>query len=126
MNLDELMKSEDLTREYDVQDINNNKLMAVLAYFGILVLVPIFTARQSKFAMFHAEQAIPISICVFVLGMLAVILGLIPAVGFVFAIIIGLVDLIFFVLAIIGIVNAASGQAKILPLTGKFRLIKLQ
>ena len=36
-----LNNTADTTAEFDQQDINNNKVMAILAYFGILVLVPI-------------------------------------------------------------------------------------
>jgi len=126
MDLNELMKSEDYTRNYDIQDINANKLMGILAYLWILFLVPIFTARQSKFAMFHVEQAITLFIGATVFG---VITGIVCGVGilsFILGPIFGLISLVFLVLAIIGIVNAANGQAKELPLVGKFKIIKLQ
>ena len=32
--------------------------MAILAYFGILVLIPILAAKDSKFARFHANQGL--------------------------------------------------------------------
>ena len=126
MDMNELMKSEDLTSSYDVQDINANKTMGILAYFGILVLVPILTAKQSRFAMFHAEQGITLAIAEFGLSMLAIIFGLIPVVGFVFAIIFWLICAGALVLAILGIINAANGQAKELPLVGKLKIVKLQ
>ena len=126
MDVNELMKSDDLTKNYDIQDINANKSMGILSYLWILVLVPIFTAKESKFAMFHAEQGITLAIAATIIMVLAIIFGLIPVVGFVFGIIFWLIDLAILVLAIIGIVNAANGQAKELPLIGKIKLIKLQ
>ena len=33
---------------YNQADIEQNKVMAVLAYFGILVLIPIFAAKESS------------------------------------------------------------------------------
>ena len=36
---------------FDRADIQNNKLMAAFAYMGILVLIPIFAAKESKFAI---------------------------------------------------------------------------
>ena len=108
MDINELMESEDLTKNYEIQDINANKPMGILAYLGLLVLVPIFTARESKFAMFHAEQ------------------GLILCVGFVFSILMGLVGLVIFGLMILGIVNSVNGLAKQLPIVGKFTIFKLQ
>jgi hypothetical protein len=38
--------------------------------------------------------------------------------------IIGLVSLVFLVLLIIGIMNAANGRAKELPIIGKFKILK--
>ena len=124
--MNELMKSEDYTSSYDVQDINANKTMGILAYFGLLVLVPIFTARQSRFAMFHAEQGITLCIGCHIIGILAFIFGLIPAVGWVFSLIFGLVGVLLLVLMIIGIINSANGQAKELPVLGKIKIVKLQ
>jgi uncharacterized membrane protein len=126
MDINELMQSEDLTKNYEIQDINANKPMGILAYIGLLVLVPIFTARESKFAMFHAEQGITLCIAAHVIGLLAWIFSLIPVVGFVFSIISGLVGLVVFGLMILGIVNSVNGQAKQLPLVGKFTIFKLQ
>lgn len=126
MDMNELMKSDDYTSSYDVQDINANKTMGILAYFGLLVLVPIFTARQSRFAMFHAEQGITLCIGCHIIGILAVVLGMIPAVGWVFSLIFGLVGILFLVLMILGIINAANGQAKELPILGKLKIVKLQ
>lgn len=126
MDMNELMKSDDYTSSYDVQDINANKTMGILAYFGLLVLVPILTARQSRFAMFHAEQGITLCIGCHIIGILAVVLGMIPAVGWVFSLIFGLVGILFLVLMILGIINAANGQAKELPILGKLKIVKLQ
>ena len=39
-------------------DVQNNKVMAVLAYIGLLVLIPIFAAKDSKFARFHSGQGL--------------------------------------------------------------------
>ena len=64
-----LNNTADTTAEFDAQDITSNKAMAILAYFGPLVLIPIFAAKQSKFAPRNAASscvilmppAIPIS-----------------------------------------------------------------
>ena len=58
-----LNNTADTTAEFDQQDINNNKVMAILAYFGILVLVPILGAKESKFARFHANQGLVLCVC---------------------------------------------------------------
>lgn len=48
-----LNNTSDMTSQFDPRDIQNNKVMAILAYFGILVLIPIFAAKESKFARFR-------------------------------------------------------------------------
>lgn len=47
--INELNNTPDTTSEFDQNDIQSNKVMAVLAYLGILVLVPLFAARESRF-----------------------------------------------------------------------------
>ncbi len=126
MDINELMESEDLTKNYEIQDINANKPMGILAYLGLLVLVPIFTARESKFAMFHAEQGLILCVLAHVVGILAALFNLIPVVGFVFSILMGLVGLVILGLMILGIVNSVNGLAKQLPIVGKFTIFKLQ
>ena len=53
----------DTTNEHNPQDIEQNKVMAILAYLGILVLIPLFAAKESKFARFHTNQGLILCIC---------------------------------------------------------------
>lgn len=124
----ELNNTKDSTSEFSQQDIESNKVMAILAYLGILVLVPIFAAKESKFARFHANQGL----ILFLAGIayyivLTIISAIILAISwklYFIITILSLVWLVFLVLAIIGIVNAAGGKAKELPVIGKFTLLK--
>ena len=100
----------------DAEDISANKAMAILAYFGILVLIPIFAAKESKFARFHANQGLLLFICC----MICVILGYIPIVKW----FVWIIDIAIFVFAIMGIVNAAKGEVKQLPIIGKYKILK--
>lgn len=115
------MDGGDYTATMDPNDIAQNKFMAVLAYIGILFLVPLLAAPNSPYARFHANQGLVLFIVDIVVGVLNVILGFIPVVG---SIIGGLLGLAIFVFWILGIVNAASGKAKELPLIGKIRILK--
>lgn len=114
----------DTTSEFEAEDIEKNKVMAVLAYIGILVLVPIFAAKDSKFARFHANQGLVLAIAEIVGSIVLNILSGIPVIGLIFSIINGLFGLVCLLFAVLGIVNAANGKAKELPLVGKFRLLK--
>lgn len=114
----------DTTAEYDSKDIQDNKIMAVLAYIGILLLIPLFAAKNSKFARFHVNQGLPLMIVGLAIGIISIPLGLIPIVRIITGIIFGLAGICVLVLAILGIVNAATGKAKELPLVGKFKILK--
>ena len=116
------------TGNFEKNDIEQNKAMAVLSYFGILVLIPIFAAKESKFARFHANQGLLLSIAGFIYGIgYSVISTIALAISnwlFFIPLILGLVSIVFLVFSIIGIVNAAKGNAKELPIIGKIRLLK--
>ena len=107
----------DTTADFDVNDIAQNKVMGVLAYFGPLCLVPILAAKDSKFARFHANQGLVL----FIVGIILSVLFVIPLIGWILA---PILSLIVTVLAIIGIINAAGGKAKELPIIGKYKLLK--
>lgn len=112
----------------DAQDAEQNKAMGVLAYLGILVLIPIFAAPQSKFARYHSNQGLILCIAAILYGVAysilsAVILAISWRLYFVVSII-GLVGVGFAVLAVIGIINALNGKMKELPLIGKYKLLK--
>lgn len=97
------------------QDIEKNKTMAILAYF--IFFIPLLTdAKDSKFAKFHANQAL----LVWLVGVVSWFL----TVTF-FGAIIGLpLSLVAFVLWIIGLMNAVNGQMKRLPVIGGIDIIK--
>lgn len=134
---------QDKTSEFDATDIQNNKVMGVLAYLSWLVLVPIFGAKDSKFAKFHANQGLVLAICeiawALVFGILAgifapnayeqvaIALGQFSIKGLLsglFGIICGVGELAFLACAVMGIVAAAQGQAKTIPFFGKFKILK--
>lgn len=111
----EFNNTADTTAEYDAQDIEKNKVMAVLAY--ILFFIPLLAAKDSKFARFHTNQGLVL----FLGGIIASVVAAIPVIGWIIAPIAGLV---ITVLAVIGIINALGGKAKELPIIGKFKILK--
>ncbi len=111
----EFNNTADTTSEYDAQDIEKNKVMAVLAY--ILFFIPLLAAKDSKFARFHTNQGLVL----FLGGIIASVAAVIPVIGWIVAPIAGLV---ITVLAVIGIINALNGRAKELPVIGKFKILK--
>lgn len=116
--------TKDTTAEYAPEDIQNNKVMAILAYLSWLVLIPLIAAKDSKFARFHCNQGIVLAIIEIVIWAIFGALSFIPFVGWIFIIINSVLSLGCLALAIIGIINAANGNAKELPLIGHIKLIK--
>lgn len=126
--LHNLNNTADTTADFDKADIAQNKAMGILAYISWLVLIPIFGAKQSKFARFHANQGLVLAIaeCAWWITE-SIISSLLYAIswrlGFL-SVILSLANVVFVIAAIIGIVNAANGRAKELPIIGKFRILK--
>ncbi len=101
---------------FDPEDIKKNKVMAVLAYIGILVIIPLICAKTSRFAKFHANQGI----ILLAAEVVAYLLHFIPVIR----IIASIIYILVFIFSIIGIINAVKGEAKELPFIGHFRFIK--
>ena len=112
-----------------LDDAQQNKAMGILAYLGILVLVPLFAAPNSPFARYHANQGLVLAIAEIAYGILVGILttlfwSISWTFGSIMSTIFSLVWLGFLALVIIGIMNAAKGEKKPLPLIGGITIIK--
>lgn len=116
----------------EAADVQSNKAMAVLAYFGILVLIPIFAAKDSKFARYHATQGTTLFlfeiayaiVTEIIKGILWVALpwymmGIYYTISTIFSV----CSIFFLVLLILGVVNAVQGNCKELPLIGKINIL---
>lgn len=115
--------TDDLTGMFDTNDIEQNKALTVVGYIPLLFLIPLLAASSSKYAKFHANQGLILTIFAFVSSIINAlidfIIGWIPVIG---GIISGVVSVALGVAVlayiIIGIVNAAQGKAKKLPVIG--------
>ena len=127
--LSALNNTADTTADFDKADIEQNKVMGILAYLSWLVLIPIFAAKDSKFARYHANQGLVLAITEVAWWIVTAILNAILyaiswRLGVLVGTLLGLVNLVFLVLLVLGIVNAANGKAKELPVIGKFKILK--
>ena len=115
--------------EVTAEDAEKNKIMGILAYLGILCLVPILAAKDSPFAKYHANQGLVLFIVWIVLAVALntlnyVLLTILPAsMGFIISIL-SLAYLGLLILAILGIINAAAGKCVPLPVIGGIKLLK--
>jgi uncharacterized membrane protein len=108
----------------DAADVEKNKIFAVLAYIGLLFLVPLLAAPQSRFARYHTNQGVVLFLASIIAWGCLLLLAFIPFVGCLAMPLMFVVGVGSLVLMIMGIINAASGQYKPLPLIGNYQLIK--
>ena len=111
------------------KDVAENKVFAIFAYIGILVLIPILAApKDSKFARFHANQGLVLLISEVILSAVGAFLELLGGVLWILGVVLipaGVVlQAIPVIWMIIGIVNAARGETKELPIIGQYTILK--
>ena len=109
----------EIQAQVQANDVKTNKMMAVIAYIGILVIVPLIMEKykDSPFLKFHLNQAI-----VFCIGyVICPVFWAIPYIGgYLFSI----SYIIIAVLQIISIIGVIRGKTISFPLIKKVKLIK--
>ena len=114
--------------QFDTQDAQDAKVWSILAYLGVTFFLPLVGVPNSAYGKFHANQGLILLIFDVVLSvaswLVQEVLVIIPILGVILS---GLVQLAVSVciiaLAVFGMVQAAQGKAKTLPVIGKFHLI---
>ena len=105
--------------------VGDHKLYAILGYIlPFLFFLPLVqdSSKNNAFARFHAnQQLILLILWVAVQFVLSNVLYMVMSMGA--YTIMPLLNLVILVLAILGIVHAAQGEMKELPVVGKFKLI---
>jgi len=140
--IDKIMDTEDSTKDYDKKDIDDNKGMAILSYFGPLCLIPYLSSKDSKFVQFHAKQGLNLFVIELIVSAISYFIYSIVKIPKMCTLLDGslyecgtftpwwislpieLVEVIIFIIAIIGIVFASQGKAKELPIIEKIKIIK--
>lgn len=106
-------------------DASEHKLYAILGYIlPFLFFLPLLSesSRKNTFARFHANQQLLLLILLVGLYAIHNVLYIVLMSAGIF--LMQLLNLAILVLVIIGIVNAAQGKMKELPIIGKFNLLK--
>ena len=97
---------------------NDDKLIGILSYLGILWVVAyiLYGKKKSEYNIFHLRQGLGLFIIWIGLWIVGYIMAYIPIIG-------GLLMLVLYlgilVLMIMGIIAAANGEQKELPVVGK-------
>lgn len=131
---------------YSEEDIQNSKVYAILAYLGILFFLPLVATPNSKYGRYHANQGLLLLITSAILGFVGWLLQVIvkaifhtelvyygmhtgirtlSGFGSVLCVIIAVVVIAAIAALILyGMLNAANGKTKPLPVIGGFTLIR--
>lgn len=110
-------------------EAKENKVVFILAYFGILFFLPLVSCPNSKAGRFHANQGLLLLITS-VAGQIAITIlsTIILAISLRFWALTSLLSWVWaiaiLVLIIIGMMNANKGEQKPLPIIGKMTIIK--
>ena len=100
----------------DPNDVQTNKAIAALAY--IVFFLPLLVARESRFAMYHANQGLALFLTALAVNM---VLSIIPIIGWLLS---PLANFAVIGFAVLGIIHAAKGEIKPLPLIGGISIFK--
>jgi uncharacterized membrane protein len=97
--------------EVSKADIEKGKTMAIVSYLGLIgfIIALATDGKTNEYTKFHMNQSLPL--------IFAMMVGFIPFIGWIVAI--GAL-----VLWVMGIINAANGEMKRLPIVGNLDLIK--
>lgn len=90
----------------------NGQLHAVISYLtliGWIIAFVLYQNEKTELAIYHLRQ----SLGLLIIGVVGWIIFIIPIIGWLAAI-------FFFIMWLIGLINAAQGEMKPVPLLGKF------
>ncbi len=99
---------------------DEDKVMCVLSYLGILCLIPYLTKKQNQNVMFHAKQGLILFIIEAIIWASFWFIWMIPFLGWMLYMVTRLLLLACGILSIIGIIQALQGNKWKIPVLGDF------
>ncbi|MDP3448778.1 MAG: DUF4870 domain-containing protein [Eubacteriales bacterium] len=106
---------------YSETSSSNDMWMGILAYLGILALIPYLVKDQTPFVRAHAVRGINLLILEVIAWVAVSVFAWVPVLDVILSTVVGLAC---FALSLIGIINVANKEDKDLPFIGTIRLIK--
>lgn len=95
------------------KDIEENKVLAAIGYISILCVLPLVLKPKSEFCKFHGKQGL----ILFIAGVINMIIGVIPVIGWIISFIAGIAIL---VLSLLGLLKALSGEYWEMPYVAEY------
>ena len=107
----------DHTAMFEEEDIRRTNILSALCYLSFLfVILGLLIEPNSKFLRYHINQSIVLQI----FGVVAALVAIIPVIGWIVGCVASIAAVVFLIM---GIVRAYKGQAKDLPLIGKYTVV---
>lgn len=107
---------------------DQKKIWGILGYIvGVTFFIPLVidSLKNNAYSKFHANQQLVLLIAGVAMGIVIPIIAVVPIIGWIIALIgAPLLWIAIFVFAIMGIISAAKGEMKPLPLIGSIKIIK--
>jgi len=91
------------------KEVQEGKIFGIMAYIGILCLLPLLLKKENKFALFHGKQGLVL----FLGEVIFSFIGIVPFLGW---IIWFLGMTVCFIFSIVGIIQALSGNYWKMPI----------
>jgi len=121
-----LLEKGTFTKKQDMETNSNplnqeDKTAAIAAYItliGFIIAIILHGNNKTKLGAYHLRQALGLIVTSVAVWIVVVFLAVIPFIGIIFIVLAPLVWVGILVLVIMGIINAANGQEKPLPLVG--------
>ncbi len=114
-------KEKDFEKEEHKRVVSQqDRVYALLAYLGFMVLAPILMRLRVRFVRFHVNQGLVLFLSESLLSVVYGFVGGIP----ILAMIVSLLRLLCVGFMIFGAVSAVRGSEKSLPIVGKIHLIR--
>lgn len=95
---------------------DQDKIMLILGYLGILALIPYITVKDSEYVRWHARQGLALSVVYVAWSLASFIIMFIPVVRYLLFVMWPVVMIGTVVIAIMGIVRALHGRRWAIPL----------
>ena len=121
---DEFTNAKDHSKEFSAEEKKNGKGMSILAYIGILCLIPYFAEKNNKYVQFHAKQGLNLCILSIIASFACAIIGFTIILALPALLVNWAIRILTVVLMVIGIINVCKDEAKELPIVNKFKIVK--
>lgn len=101
-----------MPEQFTEKEVREGKFFAVISYVGILCIIALILKKDNRFALYHARQGLVL----FVLEVAAVIISIIPLLGW----LLGNIGMLAAIIASVwGIILSLRGEASKIPVVSE-------